>query len=171
MELSSALVVAIVLVSVALYAIMKLFTKPPPPPVYVKPKKADPVYLTRQQLRAFDGVPDKPVYVAIRGRIFDVSRRREVYGKGGAYNCFAGIDAARGLAKYSLDPIVSDAEDDLSDLTLAEKDMLRQWECDFEMKYDVVGELVKTEEEAQARRQQFLQKKNAPTSDAATEAQ
>ncbi|KAL7941665.1 cytochrome b5 [Trichoderma barbatum] len=55
-----------------------------------------PIYLTLEQLSAYDGKdPSKPVYVAINGTIFDVSRGRHIYGPGGSYNYFAGCDAAR----------------------------------------------------------------------------
>lgn len=52
--------------------------------------------LTDAELRAFDGSdPEKPLYVAIQGRIFDVSSGRNFYGPGGHYGHFAGRDATR----------------------------------------------------------------------------
>jgi Cytochrome b5-like Heme/Steroid binding domain len=45
---------------------------------------------------AYDGSnPDKPIYLAINGSIYDVSKGRGIYGPGGSYNYFAGVDASR----------------------------------------------------------------------------
>lgn len=41
----------------------------------------------------------RPIYVAIKGRVFDVSNKREMYGPGASYNVFAGKDASRGLGE------------------------------------------------------------------------
>lgn len=52
--------------------------------------------LTDADLKAYDGSdPDKPLYLAIDGRIFDVSSGRHFYGPGGHYGHFAGRDASR----------------------------------------------------------------------------
>lgn len=67
-------------------------------PVVPKRKPAQ-VFLTREELARYDGSDASlPVYVAIRGTIFDVSPRRDMYGvKGQGYNCLAGRDATRAL--------------------------------------------------------------------------
>ncbi|KAF2816547.1 uncharacterized protein BDZ99DRAFT_458406 [Mytilinidion resinicola] len=55
-----------------------------------------PVRLTDKQLEAYDGTdPNKPVYIALNGTIYDVSAGRKTYGPGGSYHFFAGRDAAR----------------------------------------------------------------------------
>lgn len=52
--------------------------------------------LTDAELLAFTGEdPDKPIYVALNGTIFDVSSGRGFYGPGGHYGHFAGRDATR----------------------------------------------------------------------------
>lgn len=57
-----------------------------------------PLYLTPEQLRAYDGSdPEKPIYLAINHTIYDVSANRKTYGPGGSYNIFAGVDASRGF--------------------------------------------------------------------------
>lgn len=59
---------------------------------------------------------------------------------GGAYGSFAGRDASRGLAKHSYeDAMMSDQYDQLSDLTPAEWDSLREWAQFFESRYPFVG--------------------------------
>ena len=58
-------------------------------------------------------------------------------GKGGPYNCFAGIDCSRALAKVSLDP--KDLNAKCADLYAAERDVLNDWVRKFEDKYPEVG--------------------------------
>ncbi|KAJ4513013.1 hypothetical protein HRR78_002860 [Exophiala dermatitidis] len=49
-----------------------------------------------QVLAEFNGTdPQKPIYLAINGTIFDVSAGRHTYGPGGSYEVFAGRDASR----------------------------------------------------------------------------
>ncbi|KAI5124763.1 hypothetical protein M0805_005397 [Coniferiporia weirii] len=50
-------------------------------------------------LLKFDGSdPDKPIYLAIDGDVYDVSEGRRTYGPGGSYHFMAGCDAARAFA-------------------------------------------------------------------------
>jgi predicted heme/steroid binding protein len=52
--------------------------------------------LTDAELAQYDGKnPEKPIYVAINGSVFDVSANPHMYGPGGGYAFFAGRDAAR----------------------------------------------------------------------------
>lgn len=97
--------------------------------------------LSPQQLNAYDGTdPSKPIYVAVKGRIFDVTTGDSFYGPGGAYAMFAGKDASRALAKMtkSEEEITSSLEG------LSEKEMgvLNDWEKKFEAKYPIVGRVV-----------------------------
>ena len=55
-----------------------------------------PIQLTPAELAAFDGTdPKKPLYLAINGTIYDVTPGARMYGPGGSYHWFAGVDAAR----------------------------------------------------------------------------
>ncbi len=97
--------------------------------------------LTLQQLKEYDGTdPSKPIYVAIKGRIFDVTTGKSFYGPGGAYAMFAGKDASRALAKMSKneDDVVASL-DGLSDKEIG---VLNDWESKFEAKYPIVGSVV-----------------------------
>lgn len=71
---------------------------------------------TPQELSQYTGTssPDAPIYLAIKGTVFDVSKSRDMY-VGGGYACFVGKDASRALGKSSLD--VADCTSDVSDLT------------------------------------------------------
>lgn len=96
--------------------------------------------LTAAQLRAYDGTDaSKPIYVAIRGKVFDVSAGRGFYGPGGDYALFAGREAARALAKMSKD--AADVSGDLSGLSDKELGVLADWESKFQAKYPVVARL------------------------------
>lgn len=93
-----------------------------------------------------------PVYLAVRGKVFDVTPGRNFYGPGGPYANFAGRDATRGLAcgSFDEDMLTSDLLgelDDLKGLGDDEMEALRGWEERFEEKYLVVGRLVKAGDE------------------------
>lgn len=56
--------------------------------------------ISSSDLSQYDGSdPSKPIYVAIKGKVFDVTPKREMYGPGAGYNIFAGKDASKGLGK------------------------------------------------------------------------
>jgi len=50
---------------------------------------------------------------------------------GGPYATFAGRDASRNLATFSVVSIDKDEYDDLSDLSAVEMDSVREWEMQF----------------------------------------
>lgn len=112
----------------------------PPPPTVFK-------VFTPPQLKPYNGENSQPVYLAVRGRVFDVTPGRNFYGPGGPYENFAGRDASRGLAKGSFDEemLTEDLHgplDRLEDLGGDEMEALRGWEERFSEKYLVVGKLV-----------------------------
>uniref|UniRef100_A0A8D0HH43 Neudesin neurotrophic factor n=1 Tax=Sphenodon punctatus TaxID=8508 RepID=A0A8D0HH43_SPHPU len=55
---------------------------------------------------------DQPIYIAVKGVVFDVTSGKEFYGKGAPYNALVGKDSTRAVAKMSLDP------EDLTHVTL-----------------------------------------------------
>ncbi len=140
-----------------------------PPPL----KKRD---FTLQQLKEFDGSDNgKRLLVAVNGKVFDVTKGRRFYGpgqcqnlisyrpgshsngnrkcdnnllSGGPYSAFAGRDASRGLATFSVSPGSTDDYDDLSDLSPSEMEQVHEWELQFSEKYDLVGKLLRPGEEA-----------------------
>ncbi|KAF1796488.1 cytochrome b5-like heme/steroid binding domain-containing protein [Mucor lusitanicus] len=97
--------------------------------------------LTLQQLSAYDGSdPLLPIYVAVKGVVFDVSSNPSAYGKHSNYNCFAGKDASKALGLSSLN--VDDCVADYSTLNNAEMVTLGQWLSYFTKKYPVVGHIM-----------------------------
>ncbi|PUZ76764.1 hypothetical protein GQ55_1G316500 [Panicum hallii var. hallii] len=109
---------------------------PLPPPVQLG-------LVTEEELRAYDGSdPKKPLLMAIKGQIYDVTQSRMFYGPGGPYALFAGRDASRALAKTSFEP--SDLTSDISGLGPFEAEALQKWEYKFKSKYVTVGTIKKT---------------------------
>ncbi|KWU46102.1 cytochrome b5 [Rhodotorula sp. JG-1b] len=96
---------------------------------------------TKEELAKNDGRDENtPIYVAIKGRIYDVSAKRDMYGPGCGYHVFVGKDASRGLGKSSLKP--EDAVSDYSTLTAEEQQVLDDWEKYFQKRYNIVGRVV-----------------------------
>ncbi|XP_044469043.1 membrane steroid-binding protein 2-like [Mangifera indica] len=110
--------------------------QPPPPPVQLGE-------ITDEDLKQYDGSdPKKPLLVAIKGQIYDVSQSRTFYGPGGAYALFAGKDASRALAKMSFED--KDLTGDISGLGPFELGTLQDWEYQFMSKYVKVGTIKST---------------------------
>ncbi|KAG1751429.1 cytochrome b5 [Suillus paluster] len=107
-----------------------------PPRDDLDPPKDDP--FTLEQLKQFDGSDNsKPIYVSIKGTVFDVTRKSDVYGPGKSYNIFAGKDGSKGLGKSSLN--LEDAVPDYSDLPENERKVLDDWFSFFQKRYNIVG--------------------------------
>jgi membrane-associated progesterone receptor component len=150
--LSSPLNVA--LLGICGYLIYKIlrerFQKPDPPPVRepVLPpmKRRD---FTVEDLKPYDGRnEDGRILVAVNGKVFDMTRGKRFYGPDGPYGVFAGKDATRALATFSLTAAdFKDSYDDVSDLSSSQMDSVREWEEQFKEKYDYVGKLLKPGEE------------------------
>lgn len=127
-----------------------IYTRLRPKPPVVLPKAPPPTVFrifTPPELLPYNGTNNMPVYLAVRGKIFDVTSGRNFYGPGGPYANFAGRDASRGLAcgSFDEDMLTKDLQaplDTLEDLGRDEMEALQGWEERFNDKYLVVGELV-----------------------------
>ncbi|CAN6814760.1 unnamed protein product [Brassica oleracea var. botrytis] len=114
-------------------------SEPLPPPVQLGE-------ITEEELKQYDGSDSKkPLLMAIKGQIYDVSQSRMFYGPGGPYALFAGKDASRALAKMSFEE--NDLTGDISGLGPFELDALQDWEYKFMSKYVKVGTIQKKDEE------------------------
>lgn len=110
--------------------------EPLPPPVQLGD-------VTEEELKAYDGSdPKKPLLMAIKGQIYDVTQSRMFYGPGGPYALFAGKDASRALAKMSFEE--KDLTGNIEGLGPFELDALQDWEYKFMGKYVKVGQLKTT---------------------------
>lgn len=97
--------------------------------------------MTEQELRGYDGSdPNKPLLMAIKAQIYDVSSSRNFYGPGGPYAMFAGRDASRALALLSFKP--QDINGNIQGLGPDELQILQDWEDKFIEKYVKVGQLL-----------------------------
>jgi membrane-associated progesterone receptor component len=105
---------------------------------------APPRLFTRQTLAPFNGKvspqnPDAHIYIALLGKVYDMTSAPGFYGPGASYGLFAGTDATRGLAKSSLLP--TDVNGAIDDLTPAELMQAGEWQDKYNSKYPVVGTL------------------------------
>jgi len=93
---------------------------------------------TIKQLRHFNGTDDKdtdepkPVYVSVRGTVFDVSKGRDFYGPGGPYEMFAGRECGAALATMSFDESLLDDLSACENLGMGDKSELENWLEKFE---------------------------------------
>ncbi|XP_010442745.1 PREDICTED: membrane steroid-binding protein 1-like [Camelina sativa] len=99
--------------------------------------------ITEDELKQYDGSdPQKPLLMAIKHQIYDVTQSRMFYGPGGPYALFAGRDASRALAKMSFEE--KDLTWDISGLGPFELEALQDWEYKFMSKYAKVGTVIVT---------------------------
>ncbi|XP_058082560.1 membrane steroid-binding protein 1-like [Magnolia sinica] len=133
------------------YAVSSFFDSPPPPQRSRElEEKMEPLpppvqlgEITQEELKVYDGSdPKKPLLMAIKGQIYDVSQSRMFYGPGGPYALFTGKDASRALAKMSFED--KDLTGDISGLGPFELEALQDWEYKFMSKYVKVGTVKKT---------------------------
>ncbi|KAB1210718.1 Membrane steroid-binding protein 2 [Morella rubra] len=114
----------------------ELQSQPLPPPVQVGE-------ISEEELLQYNGSdPKKPLLMAIKGQIYDVSQSRLFYGPGGPYALFAGKDASRALAKMSFED--KDLTGDITGLGPFELEALQDWEYKFMSKYVKVGTVKKS---------------------------
>ncbi|EEY20132.1 hypothetical protein ACHAQF_001866 [Verticillium nonalfalfae] len=130
-----------------LYTLYSLFRPSAPQTLPREPPATVFRTFTPHTLLPFTGKDNSPVYLAVRGRVFDVSSGRNFYGPEGPYANFAGRDASRGLAcgSFDEDMLTKDLDgplDTLEGLGAEEMEALQGWEERFESKYLVVGRLV-----------------------------
>ncbi|XP_010918518.1 membrane steroid-binding protein 1-like [Elaeis guineensis] len=150
--LSPATFFTVLALAAAFYHVVSGFLQPPPAPRKreVEFEEVEPLpppvqlgEIAEEELKAYDGSdPKKPLLMAIKGQIYDVTQSRMFYGPGGPYALFAGKDASRALAKMSFEP--KDLTGDISGLGPFELEALQDWEYKFMSKYVKVGTVKKT---------------------------
>ncbi|CAG8949973.1 hypothetical protein HYFRA_00004305 [Hymenoscyphus fraxineus] len=108
----------------------------PKTPVNLDPPKDDPI--SQEFLSKCNGVDGGLCYVAIKGKVFDVTGNKS-YQPGGSYHVFAGHDASRALGLSSTKP--EDVSPDWSTLSEKEKGVLEDWLTFFSKRYNIVGKV------------------------------
>ncbi|XP_072503983.1 neudesin [Notamacropus eugenii] len=104
------------------------------------PERGPPVRLfTEEELARYGGEEeDQPIYLAVKGVVFDVTSGKEFYGRGAPYNALVGKDSTRGVAKMSLAP--ADLTHDTTGLTEEElKSLDEVFTNVYKAKYPIVG--------------------------------
>nr|XP_012634649.1 neuferricin isoform X2 [Microcebus murinus]XP_012634650.1 neuferricin isoform X2 [Microcebus murinus]XP_012634651.1 neuferricin isoform X2 [Microcebus murinus] len=94
-----------------------------------------------EELARYRGGPGDPgLYLALLGRVYDVSSGRRHYEPGAHYSGFAGRDASRAFVTgdYSEAGLV----DDVSDLSFSEMLTLHNWLSFYEKNYVFVGQVI-----------------------------
>jgi len=108
-------------------------TKPTAPP------KNDP--FTAQSLAAYNGTDSSlPIYVAVKGTVFDVTPNAGPYAPGAKYSVFAGKDGSKALGIPSVK--AEDIVPDYSGLNADQLKTLDGWYNFFAQRYNIVGKVV-----------------------------
>ncbi|XP_028844323.1 neudesin [Denticeps clupeoides] len=94
---------------------------------------------TEEELATYDGGQEgQPIYMAIKGVVFDVTSGKEFYAKGAPYNALVGRDSTRAVAKMSLDP--ADLTHDTTGLAEEQLESLESvFTGTYKAKYPIVG--------------------------------
>jgi membrane-associated progesterone receptor component len=108
---------------------------------------------TAEELAQFAGqTSTTPIYISVRGNVYDVSAGRGFYGPGAGYHAFAGKEASRALGKMQ----VSEEECNAGWTNLNEehRQTLADWEKRYVEKYPMVG-IFKPDPEFESRGNSF----------------
>lgn len=112
---------------------------PTPPTKSETPYRNKDRLLTKEELQQYDGSDEsKPVYLAILGKVFDVSRGKRHYGKGGGYSFFAGRDGTRAFVSGNF------TDGGLIEDVTGVEDLLgiEEWLSFYRKDYTYVGKLI-----------------------------
>jgi len=98
----------------------------------------NPKQFTKDELLAYNGTdPSKPLLLALKGRVIDVTSGFDFYGPGGPYGVFAGKDASKAFATMSIKE--EDAHNDLTGIDENHLKVLDDWYNKLTGKYPTVG--------------------------------
>lgn len=99
--------------------------------------------MTIEQLASMNGAQDNtPLYIAVKGRIYDVSVAREMYGVGKPYHVFVGRDATRAFATGCMEEhCMTSSMDGLNEKELQEVDRWVELYQNHD-KYTYIGRLI-----------------------------
>ncbi|GAB2275189.1 Membrane-associated progesterone-binding protein 4 [Dionaea muscipula] len=112
--------------------LISFFLKPPPPSMRL---------FTAEELALYNGSDESlPILLAILGSVFDVSKGKNHYGIGGAYNHFAGRDASRAFVSgnFTGDGLT----DSLHGLSSGEVKSIVDWRDFYLRTYKFIGRLM-----------------------------
>eukprot|EP01095_Lingulamoeba_sp_RSL-Kostka_P006615 TRINITY_DN2081_c4_g1_i1.p1 TRINITY_DN2081_c4_g1~~TRINITY_DN2081_c4_g1_i1.p1 ORF type:complete len:175 (-),score=59.81 TRINITY_DN2081_c4_g1_i1:86-610(-) len=142
--------------------IVSIYTTPSPANIkkqaFKKPEPKPLVNYTLEELAEYDGTDEnKPILLALDGKVYDVTRGAAFYSKDGPYGIFAGHDASLALALHEVD--AKHLNQPIDNLTNGQKHTIYEWEERFSMKYDHVGNIVLSHETPGALQEESSQEK------------
>lgn len=132
--------IAIIVVLLIVYFVLKQLTKTSTGKLYTPPAKRTPqaAVFSLADLRKHNGHGGAKSYIGLNGCVYDVSGQ-ELYAEGNKYHVFVGHDATVALAKMAADGSHLDQSADSVELSDSEKKVLKDWEARFREKYQMVG--------------------------------
>eukprot|EP00339_Tiarina_fusa_P019108 CAMPEP_0117073566 /NCGR_PEP_ID=MMETSP0472-20121206/51808_1 /TAXON_ID=693140 ORGANISM="Tiarina fusus, Strain LIS" /NCGR_SAMPLE_ID=MMETSP0472 /ASSEMBLY_ACC=CAM_ASM_000603 /LENGTH=197 /DNA_ID=CAMNT_0004798187 /DNA_START=123 /DNA_END=716 /DNA_ORIENTATION=- len=100
--------------------------------------------LTAEELAEYDGLDGGPLFLGIKGRVYDVSAKQSFYGEDGKYNLFVGKDATHAFATGCLQDTEECVNPSMDGLDAKELREIDRWVELYEThdKYTFVGFLV-----------------------------
>lgn len=92
---------------------------------------------TAESLAEFNGEGDGPIYISVKGVVYDCTSGADFYGPGKPYAIFAGKEVSRSLAKMDISDVEANAG--WNNLTPEHLETLQSWVNKYKEKYPVVG--------------------------------
>uniref|UniRef100_A0A1A9ZQ67 Cytochrome b5 heme-binding domain-containing protein n=1 Tax=Glossina pallidipes TaxID=7398 RepID=A0A1A9ZQ67_GLOPL len=97
---------------------------------------------SKEQLNEFNGVDGQPIYLALLGRVYDVTRDEKHYGSGWSYHFFAGRDASVAFVTADFKNYIEEEADNVLALKSPAILSLINWERFFKSKYIYKGKVI-----------------------------
>ncbi|EDW07022.1 neuferricin homolog [Drosophila mojavensis] len=97
---------------------------------------------TAEQLSTYNGENGAPIYLALLGAVFDVSRGIKHYGPGCSYNFFVGRDASVSFVSGEFEHYDPTTADDVLSLKGNDLIELAKWQQFYEKEYTYKGKLI-----------------------------
>ncbi|CAG9831907.1 unnamed protein product [Diabrotica balteata] len=95
---------------------------------------------TKDDLKLYNGVEKPQLYLAVLGKVYDVSRGHKHYGPNQQYNVFVGCDASRSFVTGKFNK--EELSDDVVDLSKEELRSLNHWAKFYKSSYEQVGKVI-----------------------------
>nr|CAG4648782.1 EOG090X0A5G [Polyphemus pediculus] len=94
---------------------------------------------TKEELAKYKGENGSPIYLALMGKVYDVSRGKDFYGPGGGYSFFTGLDGTRAFVSGEFTP--TGLIDDISGLEEGDYLGINEWVNFYAKDYPYVGKV------------------------------
>lgn len=95
---------------------------------------------TSDEIKLYNGIDRKELYLVLLGKVFDVTKGESHYGPGQTYHTFIGRDNSRAFITGDFD--LEKSSDEVIDLGLQELKSLKQWAEFYRKDYKYIGKLI-----------------------------